>query len=225
MAFFSKRLPMIDLNNSVVDWLFPRRCFVCETDIGDGELCISCLSLCNACPNAGFLGESKIASLFYFEFTIKKLLKTAKYTKDNGAIYLLFKLIKQRLTESDLIGDLQTFSPAAITYVPSHWLNRIFRGVELPSLFAELIARELKLPLLNLLHRRQFLGRQALRTGKKERHQFIKGAFDLRHKNLSFDRLLLVDDIVTTRATANEATKILRTMCNEVCTITIAKTP
>ncbi len=216
---------MIDLNNSLADWLLPRRCYVCEIDMGHSELCISCLSLCNACPNAGFLGTTKVASLFYFEFTIKKLLKAAKYTHDNGAIYLLFKLIKQRLTESDLIGDLQTFSPAAIIYVPSHWLNRIFRGVDLPSLLAELIAKELKLPVINLLHRRQFLNRQALRTSKKDRHLFIKGAFDLRHKNLSFDRLLLVDDIVTTGATSNEAKKILRSVCNDVCTITIAQTP
>lgn len=216
---------MIDLNNSVADWLFPRRCLVCDADIINNELCISCLSLCNVCPNPAFLKPTNIASLFYFEFTIKKLLKAAKYTQNNGAIYLLFKLIKKQLTDADLINDLKGYSFSAVTYVPSHWLNRILRGVELPSLFAHFIASELNVPVINLLYRRQFLGRQALRARKKERYLFIENAFALRQKNQQFERLLLVDDIITTQATSGEAKKILHEVCNDVGIVTIAKTP
>jgi competence protein ComFC len=216
---------MIEIKNPVADWLFPRRCFTCGQDIYQQEFCISCLSLCHDCPNPDFLGSTNIAALFYFEFTMKKLLKAAKYRKNNLAIYLLFKLINQQLFNSNLIDSIKIFSPRAVTYIPSHWLNRIMRGVELPSLFAHSLGEKLKIPVINLFYRRSFLGRQALRARKSERRMLIKGDFGLRSNKTRYDKILIVDDIITTGATLSEAQRVLANVADNICAVAIAKTP
>lgn len=210
--------------HTLTNWIFPRRCLLCKKDLSTGNLCECCESLCHKCPNY-HLSDKNDAALFYFEFSIKDLIKETKYNKKIVHAEVLKKLIKDNLSRSVLLEDLKTFSPSVITYVPTHWMNLIVRRSDVPELFAHAISRELEVPFRSLLIRKKFNSRQVLRANKKERISGVMNTFGLRSKKRRYERILLVDDIVTTGATMTESKKILRRIGTEVKCLALAKTP
>lgn len=216
---------LIDCTNPVTDWIFPRRCLVCHLDIAQQNICVTCLSLCHIYPIISLLNTKNYAAIYYFELVIKQLIKNAKFYKNILHAHLLITLIKKQLLSSDLINQIQLFAPSVITYVPTHWLNRLNRTIDLPQFFAQLLSDQLYIPVRPLLSRTQFHSRQVLRTTRNERIVGIKGSFKLNNKLVSYERILLVDDIVTTGATFDESKKMLREICNNILCLAIAKTP
>lgn len=216
---------MIKLTNLSANWLFPRRCFVCERDLTRGSLCVSCRSLCHDYPCTSLRGVKNHAAVFYNEFVIKNLIVEAKYNKKIIKSHLLMKLIEETLTQSPLIREIRSFSPSVITYVPSHWFNIAVRGSHLPTLFAITLSRMIRVPMKPLLMRGQLFSRQVLKKTRSERQQSVRGLFQLTDSRRGIPRILLVDDITTTGATFDEAAKTLRKIAAEVHCVAMAKTP
>lgn len=213
------------VTNSITDWTLPRRCYVCDHDLQRGIICRGCLSLCNQCPNPlGFDAGNNVA-LFMFEATIRTLIKRVKYFNQPSSRHLLLTLITQVFEREALLPLLRAWAPTAITYVPAHWFSRFVRGVELSSLFAYFLARQIHVPVAPLLRRTNRLS-QAQRLRRPERLTAIKGAFSVRRGSRAHcERLLLVDDVITTGATLNEAAHMLHDISPSITRIAIAKTP
>lgn len=210
---------LLNLNNSVTDWLFPRRCLACSADIATGHLCVSCRSFCH---RTKFNVANEHHAVFYFEMTIKEIIKNAKFNKSSNHLYLLYQLLMEEL-DLEIIDKIKCFAPEIITYIPNHWVHRMIRGVELPLFFAEIISKKINVPVIPMLEKSSFLNRQVLQKSRQERQSQIEGAFRLKEKR-RFSRILLVDDIVTTGATFNESKKILG-RSREIYCLAIAKTP
>jgi ComF family protein len=106
--------------------------------------------------------------------------------------------------------QLAAWKPDAVVPVPMHWSRRIRRGVNSPHTVAERLAARLKVPLAaHLLSRRRRTAVQA-RLPASKRQANVRGAFRARaHCDLPGARLLLVDDVMTTGATVNEAARTL----------------
>ncbi len=98
-----------------------------------------------------------------------------------------------------------------VSPVPLHFNKMKERGFDQAFLIARQVARVLKLPLEGgLLRRVKATNPQAAMT-RIERARNIKGAFEINRPELVMGKnILLVDDVFTTGATANEATKILK---------------
>ncbi len=109
---------------------------------------------------------------------------------------------------------LQEFQSAGIDVVipvPMHWSRRISRGVNCPDALADAIAQRLQVPTVShlLVRCRRTLPQANLSPRRRKAN--VRGAFALRmHEDLIGARVLLVDDILTTGATLNEAAKTLR---------------
>jgi ComF family protein len=105
----------------------------------------------------------------------------------------------------------QALGPDAIVPIPMHWSRRMLRGTNSPEAICERIASRLKLPVAeHVLTRCRRTAPQANLSPHK-RLRNLRGAFRAsRHADLPGARLLLVDDIMTTGATLNEAAKTLR---------------
>lgn len=102
------------------------------------------------------------------------------------------------------------WKPDVVVPIPMFWTRRILRGTSSPDLMAPIVARHCQAEPLPALRR----VRQTLRQGdlpRSARQENVRGAFGLRWGyQVRGARVLLVDDILTTGFTCNEAARTLR---------------
>ncbi|MEX2318031.1 MAG: ComF family protein [Pirellulales bacterium] len=110
-----------------------------------------------------------------------------------------------------------------IAPVPLHWRRRMSHGTNSAALLAEVLARRLAAPLaVGLLRRRRNTSPQFSLT-PPERRKNVRGAFAVRSRHrLEKAHVLLVDDIMTSGATANEAARMLRQAGAKRVTVVVA---
>jgi ComF family protein len=112
----------------------------------------------------------------------------------------------------DLCGErLSMFAPDVVVPMPMHWTRRVWRGVNNPDYLARTVAQRLGLACApHLLRmRRRTLPQTGLTRGRRLAN--VRGAFRAPpHPDLVGSRVLIVDDVMTTGATAGEAARTLR---------------
>jgi ComF family protein len=110
--------------------------------------------------------------------------------------------------------------PALITSVPMTSLRRLRRGYDQAELLARQVARELETPFISTLSRRP--GRPQERRTRAERLMLRSTAF--RERRPLEGTILLVDDVLTTGATAAACTRaLLRAGADAVDVLTLAR--
>jgi ComF family protein len=100
--------------------------------------------------------------------------------------------------------------PELVAPVPMFWLQRLWRGTNAAETVAASLARVLGLPIAaNLLVCRRWLKRQSmLKTDERRRN--VRHAFRASWRyDIRKARILLIDDVLTTGATAHEAARAL----------------
>ncbi|MGH9613283.1 MAG: ComF family protein, partial [Bryobacteraceae bacterium] len=109
--------------------------------------------------------------------------------------------------------------------MPMHWWKRGVRGFNQAELQAKEIARKRGLPVRNAVRKRKATAAQAGLTNAA-RLANVAGAFEIRHRDAVADkRVLLVDDVMTTGATASACANALkRAGAREVTLIAVART-
>ena len=92
--------------------------------------------------------------------------------------------------------------------VPTHLLKRFSRGIDHTRIIAEELARSLDLKVLRALRREHPTVAQGQARGPRERQAQVRGAFRA-VRSLAGLRIGLVDDLVTSGATARECARVL----------------
>jgi predicted amidophosphoribosyltransferase len=95
--------------------------------------------------------------------------------------------------------------------VPMHWRRRLAHGTNSAAVLGEVLAKRLRKPLAERLLRRHRNTLPQFDLSPSERRENVRGAFAVR-KGYSIEKthVLLVDDIMTSGATCNEAARMLR---------------
>jgi ComF family protein len=108
-------------------------------------------------------------------------------------------------------NDLRQLDVNVVMPVPMHWTRRLVRGINNPDILAAELGRKLNVPVSGrVLYRCRKTLPQA-NLPQEERFRNVRGAFRLRTGyDLQGTRVLLVDDILTTGATASEAAGVLK---------------
>ena len=120
---------------------------------------------------------------------------------------------------------IANWRPDVVAPIPMHWRRRMSRGANSPDLFAAAISRRLGVPLALGALARSRPTRPQNELPPEERAENIRGAFHVRSSwDFSEARVLLVDDVMTTGATANETARVLRrTGASDVAIAVVAR--
>jgi len=220
---------------SFLDLVFPRVCVYCEKSRkGGGDfLCGLCQKeivfidppYCHCCgipadisydfPTENFecalcrknsFSFDRARSLGPYDAALKKLIHHFKFGKQPGVMKEIVPFM------ADYFGRREeSWQGFCVSPVPLYFRRMKERTFDQSFLIAREVARTLSLPLANgLLRRVRDTDSQAKKT-KVERAKNIKGAFAVdRPDRVAGMNILLVDDVMTTGATVNEAAKMLK---------------
>ena len=178
----------------------PRPCSKCASPLGPYQLssgCLRCRGRCyrfnRATALTGYLGVGREAAL---------RLKRAGCEALALSLGRLLGAHVRRVWQQpfDLVAP-----------VPMHWLRRLWRGVNATELLAESVGEMLEVAVSRDCLRRTANSRKQGVLLAEARFQNVRGVFSVHsQKLLQGKRILLVDDILTTGATASEAARELR---------------
>ncbi len=136
----------------------------------------------------------------------------AKYLAETFAQFMADTYFEQKI-EADFV-----------TYIPMHRKKQKNRGYNQAELIAKSLSEIINLPLVSTLERVKQTTNFA-KMNRSQRAEAVKGVYALAaHKaELKDKRILLVDDVFTTGATANECSALLKSAkCKMVSVLTFA---
>jgi len=115
---------------------------------------------------------------------------------------------------------------AAVLPVPRHWLKRRLQGFNAAELLACAIAPSLEKPCVpDVLRQRRWTATQT-RLSWRERARNVRGAFTAQGRSVGRRAVLLIDDVLTSGATAHACAQALREAgALRVFVLTAARTP
>tara|TARA_Y100001934_G_C12277691_1_gene738246 strand:+ start:706 stop:1101 length:396 start_codon:yes stop_codon:yes gene_type:complete len=114
----------------------------------------------------------------------------------------------------------------AVTYIPSHWRRRVWRGFDLAELLAIRLGKLWNLPVIPLLKCTHLKKPMSQTQSRQERSETVKHRFAIRPlPNNAPHGVYLVDDVMTTGLTLKEGTRLLVQLDLEVQPMVFAKTP
>jgi predicted amidophosphoribosyltransferase len=131
-----------------------------------------------------------------------------------------------RLLADRIADGPQNGNPDIVTCVPMHWIRRLLRGVNSSELLAESVANRLGRPRAGLLRCQRRTQKQGT-LWPAERLRNVRGAYSVsprQRPHVEGAHVLVVDDVMTTGATANEIARILhRAGAREVSIAVVAR--
>lgn len=146
-------------------------------------------------------------TVFLYRDSVRELIHFFKYHHKTGLRFLFSRLLSEFLEYYRV--SLEGYD--AVVAVPLHPSRKRERGYNQAGLLAELVAEHLGLPVLKKELRRVRPTRSQTELSRKERWTNISGAFRIKHsQTFKSKKVLLVDDLLTTGATASEAAWVLK---------------
>lgn len=171
--------------------------------------------LCTAC-RAGLIRFDRAACFGFYEGTLRTLVHLYKYAGMRPLARHLAGFM-QRVLPPELVFDV-------VVPVPLHWRKQWDRGFNQAELLARQIASRRGLPVARALRRKRATAVQASLASAGRRRN-VAGAFAVRDASrISGARVLLIDDVMTTGATANACATALKSAgAKSITLLTLAR--
>jgi ComF family protein len=226
-----KRLPI--MLQGAIDLIVPPSCWICETLVAGRPtaFCDTCVAKLtddphDVCTRCASTLSPQIAQTAYCprcrneEFAFEQVVRLGPYVGTLREAILRMKRAHGEAFASSLAvlaapllrDRLQGQPLAGVIPVPLHWRKRWRRGYNQAEISARALALTMKLPLLTrVLFRTKWTEQQ---TAVLDRRENVRGCFTARRGDeaarLAGRTILLVDDVLTSGATADEAARVLQ---------------
>lgn len=198
------------LLNFVLNLLFPPKCLLCRHILADHELdlCHKCRIDGPECTNY----QKKLpfidswAAVWYYEDTARRSLLRYKFRGARSYANGYGRLLAMKLQEVHPEGF------DVLTWVPVSRLRRFTRGYDQVELLAQAVSSELGMEPMPLLRKIRHNRPQSGIMGDAQRRANVLGVYRVENPELlQGKKVLLLDDIITTGATAGECARVLLT--------------
>ncbi len=194
----------------LMELLFPRKCVLCGAILepGQTDLCKNCRieapDYANRKTKLQFLDS--FTAVWYYEGNVRRSILRYKFYHARALAPAYGRLLAMKLLQQHPEGfDL-------LTWVPVSRLRRLTRGYDQVSLIARAVGRELGMTPVPLLKKVRHNRPQSGLHDPAQRRANVLGVYRVREgQALSGKRILLLDDVLTTGATAGEAARVLLT--------------
>lgn len=204
------------------DLLFPPKCVLCRKLLRKGET-----DLCHDCRSSApwfDTSNRKIphlatwTSIWYYEDMVRNSLLRYKFSNARSYSRPYGRLLALRILEKAETED------AILTWVPVSRQRKYRRGYDQDQLLAEAVGKELGITPVSTLCKIRNNPPQSGIVGLSQRKANVLGVYKAVNPHLfSGQRVILVDDILTTGATASECARVLLTAgAREVICATVA---
>jgi ComF family protein len=219
--------------NAFIDFIWPPKCLICGISLENGKMivCGECEKniilfsppFCSHCGKplfySGDISErscalckekkdhfDRVFIIGSYESSLKEAVHQFKYSKKIQLREYFSVLINDYIEKNNVLDKVDVIIP-----VPLFSTKKRERGFNQSELLAKEISKEWDLPLsTENLYRARYTDPQ-YNLDYIQREKNIKGAFRLKDKNIiEGKRVLLIDDIITTGATVNECSRILK---------------
>lgn len=198
------------LLKKIASWLYPDKCVLCGRVLEKDEmdLCHHCRIHAPECPlsNSKFPYLKQWLALWYYEDDVRSSLLRYKfhgrrnYARAYGRM-LAMKLSREEWMDFDIL-----------TWIPISHRRKRKRGYDQVELIAEALAQELAVTAMPCLKKIQDNPAQSGIAGQAERRANVLGVYQVLDADaVAGQRVLLLDDIVTTGSTAGECARVLLT--------------
>ena len=193
----------------MLEWLFPRKCVLCRRLLQKEET-----DLCRACrvdqPEYPF-GKKKVphiaqlTAVWIYEGDVRRSIHRYKFGGARHYAEIYGRLLAMRI-QRDLPGA------DVLTWVPVSRRRKRERGYDQVELLAKAVGGELGMEAEELLEKfRDNRANSGLRTPEERRANVLGVYRAAAPDRIAGKRVLLLDDIVTTGATASECARVLLT--------------
>jgi ComF family protein len=237
------------ISDSFLNLFYPETCFICSSPIArrqDCGLCDDCWqkviglrikgALCPSCgtPLPDFADGSKslclecihrpppysgARSFGYYSTELRRMIHELKFEGRRPLTQLLAPLLAGVFFESWQRDDFDF-----ITSIPLHSRRRRERGFNQAELLSRALARLIGLPDLRVL-RRAAATKPQVGLSDAQRRENVRNAFSCKHADqVAGRRILLIDDVMTTGATAaSAADALIAGGAEKVSVLTVAR--
>lgn len=194
----------------ILELLFPRKCILCGRllEWEQLDLCHDCRINAPECP----ISKQKLpyldswVAVWYYEDQARESLLRYKFHGVRAYAPGYGRLLAMKLRQEHPDGF------DVITWIPVSPLRKLKRGFDQVALLAKYVSKELGQKPISTVRKIRHNRPQSGIANEAQRHANVLGAYQLTDPaSVSGKRILLLDDIITTGATAGEVARLLLT--------------
>ncbi len=189
--------------------LFPPKCVLCGKllEKEETDLCHSCRCDTPEFPKSNLKLPylAHWSALWYYEGTVRRSILRFKFHGERSYAEIYGRQLAMKLLSDGIAFDI-------LTWVPISRLRRWRRGYDQVQLIAESVGKELGVTPQATLVKTRHNRPQSRLGGAPQRRANVMGVYRLtENAPIQGKRILLLDDIITTGATAGECARVLLT--------------
>jgi len=210
--------------NGLIDFLYPPVCLCCGHFLENSRelICAACFDgideldfpFCSNCrqfienkAGCGDCDETAIPVFCLGHFTdeLQKAIHSFKY---HGFRKLSGELAGRLMNK--FASNISKVGADCIIPIPLHIMREKSRGFNQAALLADIIGERIGIPVVTDVLFKVRRTRDQAKLDPEQRRKNIEGAFEVHDHSLKDKKVIIVDDVVTTGATVNEAAATLR---------------